>query len=247
MSINNLYKSGIKDQDIIVDNLVVNETATINNLVLEDTTIDGNLTLTGNLISDGQVISDRSSLNGSLSEITVAQGIKNIASGSTDPLILSGLEGNSQNLYKLYISFNANPTTISNFLYMEVNTDSTGYSSRLITENNSDLTSSTSIVNMANNGSQSQYFHLIRLNVSTQFSGCGEFLFWLNKVNANVNPYGKGHFCAYRPISGSIIQNVHCAYGQLRPNGNEITSIELNVTDGNHTGWSYFYKLTRLI
>jgi hypothetical protein len=247
MSINNLYKSGIKDQDIIVDNLVVNETATINNLVLEDTTITGNLTLTGNLISDGQVISDRSSLVGSLSEITIQQGVHNITSGQSNPLIISNLDANSDNFYKMYLSFNANPTNSSNFLTLTLNNDSTGYASRVITENNSNLTANISVVNMPNNGSESNYFHLVRVNTALQFAGCGEFLFWLNKVNVNVNPYGKGHFSAYRPESGSVIQNFHSAFAQLRPNGTEITSITIDVSDTNHTGWGIFYKITRMI
>lgn len=245
MSIVNLYKSGLKDQDTVVDNLTVNEDAIVNG----DLTVNGSFNPSGNLIVNGYVKANNSAISGTLSEVVVSAGIFSIASGvgpGVSPLVISGLLGNSGSIYKLYASFSIQATNGTNYITLQLNSDSSGYANHITRENASSPSSLTTIINNPDNSGLDTRFALISANLAVTYGGVGEWILWLNKANVNQNPCLTGQYSTKIASSGNYVYTYNASNFQQRPNGTQITSITIDTNSSDHTGIGIYYKLTKL-
>jgi hypothetical protein len=266
MSIANFYKTGLKDQDIIVDNLVVNETATINNLDIDNLEIDdltvegtanfnGNVNINdsiltvygGNIISDGnisstgngQLISNGLSSNtNSVSSMLRESGIHqwNSASGTGQNPLVINLNGDTEFIYKIYISYDGNPLNSSNYLFMRLNNVSSSIYSSRITQNTTGL---------IDNNSQSSW-NFIYTNSTTNKVGFGTWDLWCNKsVAMNDNAHLIGLYSSQTPGSNST-SNYKVAHTYNDGTLNNISSLRIDVSDNIHTGWKLYYRIIRM-
>lgn len=245
MSIANLLaQSTKKDQNIFCDSLTAEsfnvDTITVNTLNADTINAD-DINATSDIIALGNVTGNEvfASLQGtvgSIGNILVAQGSNAWSTGvgpGVTPLNITGLDGDVEVGYRIEFAFVGQPTNSNNFLFMRLNDDNSGiYASR------STLNQSPGYNNNANT-----QWNFIDVDSANNRSGCGSYMLWVQAVTFSEH-YMTGTMVSHRPGAGNEIQTWKMGFAM--DSGADVTSINIDINNTNHTGWTLHFRIYRL-
>lgn len=217
---------GIASIDFLtVDNQATIEDEIVNTSTITDLTVENEALIEGNATSADAV-----------SAMLVEEGTHTWSAGQApgaNTLTISGLDGNNERDYKLYIDYIANPDAASNALGMTFNNDTSNlYAYDVFTGYTSAQAFS----------AQGGLLFLYMVGTGT-FRGAMDCTLQLGKV---INNYVYG-FTTYTQQTGTgvpAIRTSNLAYNA--GDSTTISSIEIDVTDNNHSAWQIYYRLIRM-
>ena len=242
---NNDYDEKINDNSVASKQIISNG----NTLVTYDTT-SGSENINYNCgisianndleLTTGSLLVNNASVVNSVSKILVASGTHNWSSGQApgaNILSLSGLNGNLHKKYSLEIDFLINSSATTNFIVMNLN-GNTGAQYNTIEQ----LAPASPAVTAtgANN------IPIIKSNLAFSAFGMANIdisvdttLTFASRVNSDVLAERSG---------GTFDPNKLMFAGSFRnPSFQNITSIDIDLSDANHTGCTIVYRLYRSV
>jgi len=230
MSIKNLEFTGLKDQNVICNNLEVKGNTTADNGI---TVSSGNVN-----IAAGEILVNSASQVGSVGPISYTSGLHFWSSGQApgdNPLNLS-LDINSHLGYIVRIFIVLESTNISNHIRYTCNNDSNAEYCWRVQNNGA-----------PNDTGVSETSGVVYKIDSGTTCNCGiEFEIVKNQFGLNSYPM-TGFYMAHEPSSLPTVAPTGGRVWSIYQNssGANLTSMQIDVSDANHTGCSLLYLVHR--
>lgn len=251
LSIDNLTTNDITANDITVNNdlTVNNNIIGLNNLTIENnlgmnsgdiTLASGDITITsGNLdVVAGQVLGNLSTLQNSMSGFLVERGTHIWLSGQAqgvNELFIQNLDGNSDVFYDIEVAFQGEPTNNNNHLTLLFNGDIANVYSSRITQNTTGLKNLTNQIR----------WDFIDFESTNDKVGTGQFKIFASKELLGQTNIGMTGLYSSQTPGFNDTSNYKVAHTWNSQNSTNITSITIDVVNGNHTGWFLYYSIRR--